>query len=45
MKNEIILSAGKWMEVEIIMLGKRSLTKTNIVCSHMWNLDLKKKKE
>jgi hypothetical protein len=33
-KNEIMLFAGKWMELEIVMLSKQArLRETNIACS------------
>jgi hypothetical protein len=38
-KNEIMLFAGKWMELQIIMLSE-----INQVL-HMWNLDLNKTKD
>jgi hypothetical protein len=43
--NEIMSCAGKWMELEIIMLSEISQTEKiqiSHVLSHMWNLDLKK---
>jgi hypothetical protein len=42
-KNEILSFAGKWMELENIILSEISQvqkTKKHIFC-HMWNIDLK----
>jgi hypothetical protein len=42
-KNDVRLLAGKWMEMEILMLSEISQTyKDNYYMSHMQNLDLKK---
>jgi hypothetical protein len=42
-KEEIMSSAGKWMELEIIMLSEtRQTQKNNELFSYMQNLDLKK---
>jgi hypothetical protein len=41
-KNEIMLFAGRWMELEIIMLSEVSQAqkdKGRIFCLHMWKLD------
>jgi hypothetical protein len=43
-KNDIMLLAGKWMELENLMLSEISRAKENQrshVFSHMWKLDLK----
>jgi hypothetical protein len=45
-KNEVVPFAGKWMELEIILLSEISQTqKRNVACClhmlHMWILDLK----
>jgi hypothetical protein len=43
-KNEIVLFEGKWMELEIILIGEISQTqKTSIIFSHMQYLKGKKK--
>jgi hypothetical protein len=42
-KNEIMLSAGKWLELENFMLTKVSQAKKHQmlhVFSHVWKLDL-----
>jgi hypothetical protein len=42
-KNEILAFAGKWMELENIILSefsKAQKTKTSYVLPHMWILDL-----
>jgi hypothetical protein len=43
-KNEIMLFAGKWMELEIVMLSKTSQTEGDKYCMfcHMQSLVLKK---
>jgi hypothetical protein len=43
-EKEIMLFAGKWIQVDIIMLSKISQTEKEKyhVFSHLWNLDLKK---
>jgi hypothetical protein len=45
-KNEVVPFAGKWMELEIILLSEISQTqKRNVACClhmlHMWIRDLK----
>jgi hypothetical protein len=40
-KNEIMLFAGKWMELEIILLRKVSQVQNNTILFHVLNLDLK----
>jgi hypothetical protein len=37
-KNEIVLFAGKWTELENIMLGEISQTQKAFIFSHMWNI-------
>jgi hypothetical protein len=42
-KNEIFLFAGKWVELENIILSEVSrvqMTKSRMFYSHMWNIDL-----
>jgi hypothetical protein len=39
-KNEIVSFAGKWIELEVIMLSKISQAKKHVF-AHMQNLDLK----
>jgi hypothetical protein len=41
-KNEIMLFAGKWMELEIILLSEvsQALKDKGHVFLHMWKLDL-----
>jgi hypothetical protein len=42
-KNEVLSFAGKWMELEIIMLSDVSQVQKDKGCnvfSHMWNTDL-----
>ena len=34
-RNEILLFATTWMDIEGIMLSEIGQTKTNIVCSHL----------
>jgi hypothetical protein len=38
-KNEILLSAGKWMELENITLSEVSQIQKAKGFSHMWNTD------
>jgi hypothetical protein len=44
-KNEIMLFASKWMELEIIMLSKANHAQKDKghLFSHMWKLDLQNK--
>jgi hypothetical protein len=46
-KNKTILFAGKWMELEVIILSETSQTERQIlhVFSHIWKLTLKKTKK
>jgi FKBP-type peptidyl-prolyl cis-trans isomerase 2 len=44
-KSEMVSFAGKWMELEIIVLGKISQTERQVSHVHMQNLDLRKEKE
>jgi hypothetical protein len=40
--NEIMLSTGKWMELEIILSEISQASKIQILhFTHLWNLDLK----
>ena len=47
-KNEILLFAATWLDLEGIMLSKISQTEKDKYCmwfTYMWNLKKKKKKE